>query len=257
MIYKKIIKLGQLPIELYDLHQKCKIVTFKSKDFNLSINNIRIKSNVAEINDSLYYFGNTYNNVNSYKKVKNLNELKLFCFHISELMDLLLKGRVTDVSYLNVSDLMHNDTIAERLLTLEDAVVPDYIVQLYDVLDFTITIDDDRGIISSIDDNIQIERVSSFDIKSLFKMEYLNSLYMIKLSHGRDLDISGIMNLIPQLESKKMLDIVDMHNNKQRLTIYLHIPEYMIPKLFQYKIKRRTIEVRLEDLTDIFKSKLI
>ena len=159
-------------------------------------------------------------------------------------MDDIIKGHVTDISYLSVSDIMNDSKTAEKLLTVKDTVYPDYTVELYDKEQFEITIDEERGSIST-EENLIIDKVGTFDLYKLFKAEYLNSLYIVKMAHNRDLDISGIMNLLPQVEMKKAIDVVTMFDSKMYVTVCLHIPEGLIPEVFAYKLKKRNRRLRL------------
>lgn len=253
---KKIITLKQLPVELYIEYSKHGVVEFKTRSVRMVITTMRTKSNVADINGFLYFFGNTYNQINPYKSVTNYKELVNFCNLLAHSMDDLIKGHVTDISYLSVSDIMNDGKTAEKLLTAKDTVYPDYTVELLDKDQFEIMIDEERGIVST-DENLIIDRVGTFDLHKLFKAEYLNSLYIVKMAHNRDLDISGIMNLLPQVEMKKAIDIVTMFDSKMYVTVCLHIPEGLIHEVFGYKLKKRTTKVRLEDLTSLYISKSV
>lgn len=253
---KKTISLKQLPVELFNLFNKNGVVELVTRAGRLVITKMRIKSNVADINGDLYFFGNTYKQINPYKSVTNYTELVNFCNLLAHSMDILTKGKVTDICYLSATEIMHNGEIAEKLLTSKDVVYPDYTVELYDKEVFQIIIDEDRSVLST-EDNLLIEKVGSFDLKKLFKAEYLNSLYIVKMSHGRDLDIGGIMNLLPQLEQNKTIDVVTMFDSKMYVTVCLHIPENLIPEVFGYKLKKRTTKVRLENLTKLYISKSI
>jgi len=253
---KKTISLKQLPVELFNLFNKNGVVELVTRAGRLVITKMRIKSNVADINGDLYFFGNTYKQINPYKSVTNYTELVNFCNLLAHSMDILTKGKVTDICYLSATEIMHNGEIAEKLLTSKDVVYPDYTVELYDKEVFQIIIDEDRSVLST-EDNLLIEKVGSFDLKKLFKAEYLNSLYIVKMSHDRDLDIGGIMNLLPQLEQNKTIDVVTMFDSKMYVTVCLHIPENLIPEVFGYKLKKRTTKVRLENLTKLYISKSV
>lgn len=253
---KKTISLKQLPVELFNLFNKNGAVELVTKTGRLVITKMRMKSNVADINGDLYFFGNTYKQINPYKSVTNYTELVNFCNLLAHSMDMLTKGKVTDICYLSATQIMHNGEIAEKLLTSKDVVYPDYTVELYDKEVFEILIDEDRSILSTQDD-LLIEKVGNFDLKKLFKAEYLNSLYIVKMAHGRNLDIGGIMNLLPQLEQNKTIDVVTMFDSKMYVTVCLHIPENLIPEVFGYKLKKRTTKVRLENLTKLYISKSV
>lgn len=253
---KKVITLKQLPVELFDLYTKNKVVEFVTRYGRLVITSMRTKSNVADINGDLYFFGNTYNQINPYKSVTNYKELVDFCNALSNSMDSLLKGRTTDVTYLSATEIMHNGKVAEKLLTTTEKVYPDYTVELYDRDVMEISVDEDRSIVST-DENVLVNKVGSFDLKKLFKAEYLNSLYVVKIAHGRDLDINGIMNLLPQLEHKKTIDVVTVLDSKANITVCLHIPEGLIPEVFGYKLKKRTTKVRLDDVTGMYLSQSV
>lgn len=252
----KIINLQELPKELYSAHSNKGIVLFRYGNDVLEIQTIREKSNVADINGSLYYFGNTYGNINPYKRIKSLDDLYAFTSLLSDGIDRLAIGKVTDVLYLNVSELMNQDIIAEKILTVQDVVYPDYLVELPEKEQFTIEIDEKNSIIST-KDQIKIEKVGSFDLKKLFKMEYLNSLYIVKLAHNRELDLRGIMFLLPQLEKKGLIDIVQINDSRYYLTVALHIPEDLLKKVFSYKLKARLANVRVDDITQFYISKSI
>ena len=178
---KKTITLKQLPIELFSEYSKHGTIEFKTHSSRIIITAMRTKSNVADINGSLYFFGNTYNQINPYKTVKNYNDLVYFCNQLAHSMDELIKGHLTDVTYLSVSDIMNDGKTAEKLLTVKDTVYPDYTVELLDKDQFEIMIDEDRGIVST-DENLVIEKVGSFDLHKLFRAEYLNSLYIVKMA---------------------------------------------------------------------------
>lgn len=253
---KKVINLKQLPVELFSLYSKNKIVEFVTRTERIVITSMRTKSNVADINGMLYFFGNTYSKINPYKSVNNFNDLVAFCTYLANSMEVVLKGHLTDISYLDAFKVLHNNKVAEKLLTSHDKVYPDYTVELYDKELLEISIDEDHSRIYT-EDNLLVNKVGTFDLKKLFKAEYLNSLYVIKMAHGRDLDIAGIMNLLPQLEIKKAIDVVEMHDSKKYITVCLHIPEDLIPDVFGYKLKKRTTKVRLEDLTQLYISESI
>lgn len=253
---KKIVTLKQLPVELFAEYTKHGAVEFKTRAGRMVITSMRTKSNVADINGSLYFFGNTYNQINPYKTVKNYNDLVYFCNQLAHSMDELIKGHLTDVTYLSVSDIMNRGKIAEKLLTSKDVVYPDYTVELYDKDEFEITIDENRGMIWT-EEELMINRVGSFELYKLFNAEYLNSLYIVKMAHNRDLDIGGIMNLLPQVEMKKAIDVVTMFDSKMYVTVCLHVPEGLIPEIFGYKLKKRTTKVRIEDLTIQYISKSV
>lgn len=253
---KKIVTLKQLPIELYSEYSKHGAIEFRTRSGRIVITSMRTKSNVADINGFLYFFGNTYKQINPYKSVTNYKDLVNFCNLLAHSMDDLIKGHVTDISYLSVSDIMNDSKTAEKLLTIKDTVYPDYTVELFDKEQFEITIDEERGVIST-EENLIIDKVGTFDLYKLFKAEYLNSLYIVKMAHNRDLDISGIMNLLPQVEMKKAIDVVTMFDSKMYVTVCLHIPEGLIPEVFAYKLKKRTTKVRLEDLTSLYISKSV
>lgn len=252
----KKVTLKQLPSELFSIYSKYHEVLLVSPTFEIPIRNMRMKSNVADIGGDLYYFGNTYGNINPYKNVKNMVDLVKFIVKIDETMSKLVKGHVTDITVLNVSRLMHDVPTAEKLLTSNEVVYPDYTVELVDTEYLDIEIDDDHATITTKDELI-VEKVGSFDLKKLFKMEYLNSLYLVKMSHRRDLDLRGIMNLLPQLEASKQIDIIHMIDSHDSLTVCLHIPENMIPKVFGYKLKKRTTRVRIDDLTPVYISESV
>lgn len=253
---KKTITLKQLPIELFSEYSKHGTIEFKTHSSRIIITAMRTKSNVADINGSLYFFGNTYNQINPYKTVKNYNDLVYFCNQLAHSMDELIKGHLTDVTYLSVSDIMNRGKIAEKLLTSKDAVYPDYTVELYDKDEFEITIDENRGMIWT-EEELMINGVGSFELYKLFNAEYLNSLYIVKMAHNRDLDIGGIMNLLPQVEMKKAIDVVTMFDSKMYVTVCLHVPEGLIPEIFGYKLKKRTTKIRIEDLTSQYISKSV
>jgi hypothetical protein len=252
----KVITLSQLPKELYALYNTKHEVLLQTPDTNLNIKSMKTKSNVADIDGMLYYFGNTYGNINPYKNVKNLNDLVTFVTHISNVMDQLIKNHTTDITYLSVSDLMNDKQVAEKILTSNETVYPDYTVELTGSDYLEIEIDAHNSTITT-KNKLEISKVGFFDLKRLFKMEYLNSLYIVKLAHRRDLDLKGIMNLIPQLQNKKMIDVVQIIDTHDTLTICLHIPQNLIPKVFDYKLKKRTTKVLLSDLTDTFISQTI
>jgi len=253
---KKIVTLKQLPVDLYSEYSKHGAIEFRTRSGRIVITSMRTKSNVADINGFLYFFGNTYKQINPYKSVTNYKDLVNFCNFLAHSMDDLIKGHVTDISYLSVSDIMNDSKTAEKLLTIKDTVYPDYTVELFDKEQFEITIDEERGVIST-EENLIIDKVGTFDLYKLFKAEYLNSLYIVKMAHNRDLDISGIMNLLPQVEMKKAIDVVTMFDSKMYVTVCLHIPEGLIPEVFAYKLKKRTTKVRLEDLTSLYISKSV
>lgn len=253
---KKIVTLKQLPVDLYSEYSKHGAIEFRTRSGRIVITSMRTKSNVADINGFLYFFGNTYKQINPYKSVTNYKDLVNFCNLLAHSMDDLIKGHVTDISYLSVSDIMNDSKTAEKLLTIKDTVYPDYTVELFDKEQFEIIIDEERGVIST-EENLIIDKVGTFDLYKLFKAEYLNSLYIVKMAHNRDLDISGIMNLLPQVEMKKAIDVVTMFDSKMYVTVCLHIPEGLIPEVFAYKLKKRTTKVRLEDLTSLYISKSV
>ena len=254
---KKTISIGQLPVEIGALYDRKDRITLDYGAGELSIRRFRTKSNVADINGDLYYFGNTLSNVNPYKNVKSLEELEAFLSYVNSMFDSLVHRVLTDVTYLNVSQLMSSDIIAEKLLTTKHVTYPDYTVELHKRdSNVTIEINQDEGIIKT-ESKLIIKKVGHFELSKLFKMEYLNSLYIVKLAHKRDLDISGSMNLVRQLVAAKRIDVISIANNQKHLSIALHIPEKIIPEVFGYKLKRRLMDVRLDDLTSIFTSQLI
>ena len=250
------VTLKQLPSELFSLYSKYHEVLLVTPNFELPIRNMRVKSNIADIGGDLYYFGNTYGNINPYKNVKNMTELVNFVIKIDETMSKLVKGHVTDITVLNLSKLMHDVPTAEKLLTSHDVVYPDYTVELVDSEYLNIEVDDEHATITTKDE-LRVEKVGHFDLKKLFKMEYLNSLYIVKMSHRRELDLRGIMNLLPQLEASKQIDIVHMIDSHDSLTVCLHVPENIIPKVFGYKLKKRTTRVRIDDLTPVYISESV
>ena len=254
---KKVIQISQLPIEIGKLYNRKDSVSLVYGDGVLDISRFRTKSNVAEINGDLYYFGNTLANINPYKNVKSQEELEAFLSYVNSMFDFVIGRTLTDVTYLNISRLMTDDTSAEKLLTTQKVAYPDYTISLpHGDVDLDISINHETGVIST-KSKLQIKKVGHFDLKKLFKMEYLNSLYIIKMSHKRDLDISGSMNLVRQLVAAKRIDVVSISNNHKHLSIALHIQERMIPEVFGYKLKNRLMEVRLDDITSIFASQLV
>lgn len=252
----KIINIGELPKELYRVYSIRNKLLFETPSDKLHITQMKTKSNVADINGLLYYFGNTYGNINPYKNIRNMKDLISFILQINKTMDELVKGHLTDITYLSVSDLMNDQTSAKKLLTSHEAVYPDYTVEFLDNTYLTIEIDEDNSAIST-KNNLIINKLGSFDLTKLFKMEYLNSLYIIKMAHRRDLDLRGIMNLIPQLQVKKMIDVVHMVDTHDNLTVCLHIPENFIHKVFAYKLKKRTTTIRIDNLTNLYILKII
>lgn len=253
---KKRIPLRELPREFASLHAKHGTVLFRADSYSLRINRFRTKSNVADIDGLLYFFGNTYEKINPYRQVHNINDLIKFVNFIDSTMSALIKGNLTDITYVCISDIMNNGIAAEKILTIKDVAYPDYTVELVDGADIELDIDDEHSIISTTS-KLNVNKVNSFDLKKLFKAEYLNSLYLVKIAHNRELDIRGIVGLLPQLQRKKVLDIVSMADSKDAISVCLHIPQDMISKVFEYKLKKRTTKVRLEDLTKLYISETV
>jgi len=247
----KILNLTALPKELFYYFNKNDHIVFQYGKEELLINRMRTKSNVAEINGDLYYFGNTYGSVDPYKHIKNLNDLIKFIEYMSGLMDLIVSRTKGDVSYIDVSAILHDTKSAEKLLTVNDTVYPDYLVELPNKTLLEIEVSDDETLIRTTAP-VEITKVNSFDLQKLFNAEFLNSLYIIKLAHGHQLDLSGIMNLVRQMDIRKMIEVITIFDDKKTLTIGLHIPEKLIEKVFAYKMKDRLAKVRVDDLSAMF-----
>lgn len=246
-----ILTLTALPKELFYRFNVLGSFTLKCGAVSIPVDRIRTKSNVAEINGWLYYFGNTYGSINPYKKVKSLDQLSEFIYYVSSLFDMLTAKVDCDVSYVNVSTILSNEKLAQKLLTVEDTVYPDYLVESPNNTTIKIEIDEKNKIVEVLTET-QVNKVGFFDLNDLFNAEYLNSLHIVKMKHSHQLDIHGVINLIRQMNERKMIDIVDIFDSNDNITIALHIQEKMIAKAFAYKLRDRIAKVDLLDLTEFF-----
>lgn len=247
---EKIVTLKELPKELDILMANSTKSAIVFSGGMIEVNRLRTKSNVAEIDGFLYYFGNTLGNVNPYKQIKRESDLLDFIKQVSTVIDKVASRVICDIVYVDVSKLLSDDATAERLLTSHEITYPDYVVSLPKKTSIEIKIDHVNKIIAT-NEKLEVNRVGHFDLKKLFNMEFLNSLFIVKMAHARSLDMKGVMNLLYQLNGHKSVKIVMLYNTSEFLTIALHVLEKDIPEIFGYKSKKRLTEVSVDDLTGL------
>lgn len=228
----------------FEIHKK---ITLKINNESIQIRSFSRKGNIAEINSKVFLFANVFDE-NLHKTIKTPSDLLEFSKIFARVTDTISEKSIFDIHVYDISKILSNKKNIDRFLS-EDNIRPDYIIQSNENIHVSVAQNHSEIIIK---DGCEFKAVSSSNIKDIIKMELINSLFIVKISRHRKLNIRQMMIILRELNERKMIKVLDITTNDEIISVTLYAQKRDIPKIFSYKTIERNQQVDIQDLSSLF-----
>lgn len=248
MNYSHIVsELNEIPAIIQREFNISKNLNLKINKENINITSLNRESNLLKINGETFLFANVFEE-NLFKSIKTPADLIAFTKIFAKMSDQISSRSLFDIHVYDVSLIMSKKKNIDRFLS-EDKIKPDYIIQSNEQIHVDVA-QDHREII--IKDGCEIKAVSEPDIKNIINAELVNSLFIVKISRHRKLNIRQMMIVLRGLNEKKVVKVLDITTNDEILSVTLYVEKRNIPKIFSYHTIERNQPVNIQDLSSLF-----
>lgn len=237
-------ELPQIIQREYNIH---KGLILKINKEEIIITSLSRNSNILEINRKVFLFANVFEE-NLYKSIKTVDDLKHFTKIFSQMTDQISAKSIFDIHVYDISMILSRKKNIDRFLS-EDNIKPDYILQSDENIHIDVAQDHSEIVIK---DGCKIKAISEPDIKNIINAELVNSLFIVKISRHRKLNIRQMMIILRGLNEKKIVKVIDISTNDDMLSVTLYVEKRNIPKIFSYHTIERNQPVNIQDLSSLF-----
>lgn len=248
MNYSHIIsELNEIPAIIQKEFDITKNLNLKINKEDINITSLSRESNILKINGKTFLFANVFEE-NLFKSIKTPTDLIDFIKIFAKMTDQISSKSLFDIHVYDVSLIMSKKKNIDRFLS-EDKIKPDYIIQSNEQIHVDVAQDHSEIIIK---DGCEIKPVSEPDIKNIINAELVNSLFIVKISRHRKLNIRQMMIILRGLNEKKVVKVLDITTNDEMLSVTLYVEKRNIPKIFSYHTIERNQPVNIQDLSSLF-----